>query len=127
MHDAKLFIKNIRMAAKYKKIPIGQLEKATDLSIGYLSKIAKGQEVRTVTLTTACKIADVLNESLDDLVTKDYEALWRMGQLQAELRKKEEEIDRIKNEMESLTARRFCRSLSDEEVRKVLDGWRKKS
>ena len=127
MHDAKLFIKNIRFAAKYRNIPIGQLERDTDLSIGYLSRIAKGQEVRTVTLPTACRLADALNESLDDLVTKDYEALWRMGQLQAELRKKEEEIDRIKNEMESLTIRRFCRSLSDEEVRKVIKGWKEEA
>ena len=126
MHDATLFVKNVQTAIKVKGMKVGEVEKSVNLRPGFLSRWS-GRKDSAPKLDVACRLADAVGEDMTDLLTKDYETLWHMGQLQAELRKKEEEIDRIKNEMESLALRRFRRSLSDEEVRKVIKGWKEEA
>ena len=121
MHDASLFVRNVQAIARAKGMRIGVIERSAGMCAGYLSRMAK--EHVTPSLSHACRIADTVGESLTDLVTKHYAEDYQMEVLKAELAEKEEEISQIKHEMENIAVRRIGRSLSDEEVCKVINGW----
>lgn len=123
MHDASLFVKNVQFCAKQKGMKTGELERSVGVRLGYLSRWSSGRQTSAPTLDIACRLADAVGESLSDLVSADYAEIFRISNLKAELKKKQEEISGIKRELECITTRKALaesHSLTDEMVREYL-------
>lgn len=74
------FYQNVKSVCKAKGIPIGELERKAGCSHGYLSK---GNELG---LWLAWRIAFFLECSLDDLIKEDMWRIYRIKELEAELK-----------------------------------------
>lgn len=80
---------NATTFCKLKGLPIYDLEKAVDVSRGYISRIRKNQYKMTV--ETAYAIAKFLDVSIEDLFTGKSIKEYRIAELKAE-------IERIRSE-----------------------------
>ncbi len=76
------FCQNVKNVCKAKGIPIGELERKAGCSRGYFSKMKNNE----VGLWLAWKIASVLECSLDDLIKEDMWRIYRIKELEAELK-----------------------------------------
>lgn len=119
MHDARLFVKNVRFFINEKGMKIGEVEKSAGLRPGFLSRW-EGKKESSPKLDTACRIADVLGVSLSDLVTEDCVARKRMEQLRKELWNKRAEMSQIEWELGRLHTRELARNLTIEDYVEFL-------
>lgn len=70
--SAQLCINNIYHLAKEKNIKIGDLEKEAKVSPGYFSRLTKKDVISFPQIETLCVVAQMLNVTLDSLITVDF-------------------------------------------------------
>lgn len=86
---SQLFANNVVICAKMNGLKLYTVETAAGYQTGYLSRVRSGL-LNSITLAGAAKFAEIVGESLDDLVTKDY-SLQALEQEVMELEKALEE------------------------------------
>lgn len=89
--DYDKMIKNIQYLCKKKEIAIGILEKASGLSVGYLSRV-KAKHSKGMSIEKAYRISKELNVSIEDLIERDFAKENRLEDLKREREKIDAEI-----------------------------------
>lgn len=89
------FINNVRFLCEKDGIGIGTLETSIGVTPGYLSRFKKG--AKKMSLTNAYGISKVLNIPLQDLLEKDYIAIYSKEILTMELKKLEQRAAEIRS------------------------------
>lgn len=86
-------IRNIQHLCKKKGITIGTLEKASGLSVGYLSRV-KANYRKGMPLEKAYRISKELNVSIEELIERDFS--------------KEDWLEKLRTERERIDAEIFA-------------------
>jgi len=79
----KNFSENARYLCKQKGKSIGELEKEIGVSKGYLSRIVNSE--KAISLANLYKISQILETTIDDLISKDMCLEWKIQELEKEL------------------------------------------
>lgn len=79
----KRFSVNARYLCKQKNINIGELEKQIGVSKGYLSRLSSSE--KAISLGNLYKTAQILETTIDDLLSEDMMIKYRIQELEEEL------------------------------------------
>lgn len=90
------FNENVRAVAKKKGLKLGQVEKYILKSAGYFSRNPD------ITLKDACRLADLLDESLEDLINQNFEEIYRARDLKEKRDYIKQELERLNKELEEM-------------------------
>lgn len=79
----KKFSENVRYLCKQKGKSIGELETEIGVSKGYLSRIVNLE--KAINLANLYKVSQILETTIDDLISKDMYLEWKIQELEKEL------------------------------------------
>ena len=79
----KNFSENARYLCKQKGKSIGELETEIGVSKGYLSRIVNSE--KAINLANLYKVSQILETTIDDLISKDMCLEWKIQELEKEL------------------------------------------
>lgn len=98
MQDAdalmRFFVKNVYIVAEMKGFQINYVERYAGVSAGYLSRILKGG--KGLSFRIAILLADAVDETITDLLTRDYSRV----AVETQIGYLEKRIDELKKQLD---------------------------
>lgn len=95
------FLKNVKEYAKYKGIKLRDIEKDAGVTVGYISRLVKGDRETQIGLDTAVRMAMYIGgASLDMFTSKNWAKEQKRKKLEKQMQEIKAQIEELEREQE---------------------------
>lgn len=99
----RIIVKNIYYFCKKDRFPLRKLEEKCNLSVGFFSRVKKDANLHSIPVYTIIVVCETFHVSLDDLVSKDFEADNRVNEIMDKIAILNDEVRKLEEELKMKT------------------------